>query len=199
MANWHFQKAESWAELVEAHDRFVEDFNAQPHFVHQRCEDGRRSPGEVLSWISGMRFHPKDLGRAFFSERYSRVLDELGYLTLMRFRLFYAEEALAGKEADLWLLEKTLTVEHAGQPLSAYEVDFDTEEGRGKTGRLLDARKPILFEIPFAPGQMRLFGLAETFGDDGWLKVLRLEDYASRSSRQTQMLQQVLFTHTDAI
>lgn len=152
MADWHFQTAQSWAELVEAHDRFVEDYNARPHFAHQRREDGRRSPGEVLSWVSGMRFHPKDLERAFFSERYSRVLDESGYLTLMRWRLC-AEEGLAGKEADLWLLEKTLTVEHAGEPLSAYEVDYEADGGRGGSGRLFDVRKPTLFETPFASGQ----------------------------------------------
>jgi hypothetical protein len=51
-----------------------------------------------------MRFHPKDLQRVFFfSERFSRVLDASGYATLMRWRL-YGEEALAGKEADLWSL-----------------------------------------------------------------------------------------------
>jgi hypothetical protein len=33
----------------------------------------------------------------------------------------------------------------------------------------------------------------------GWLKVLRLEDYAPTSSRQPEMVQQVLFTYTDAI
>ena len=87
MADWHFSQAGSWAELVAAHDRSVADYNAQPHFAHQRREDGRRSPGEVLSWVSGMRFHPKDLERAFFSERHSRVLDGLGYATLMRWRL----------------------------------------------------------------------------------------------------------------
>jgi transposase InsO family protein len=124
MADRHFSRAESWAELVEAHDRFVRDYNAQPHFAHQRRKDGRRSPGEVLSWVTSMRFHPKDLERAFFSERRTRVLDNSGYATLMRWRL-YAEEALAGKEADLWLLEKTLTVEHAGEPLSSYEVRYD--------------------------------------------------------------------------
>jgi hypothetical protein len=42
----------------------------------------------------------------------------------MRWRL-YGEEALAGKEADLWLLENTLTLEHVGEPLSAYEVAHD--------------------------------------------------------------------------
>lgn len=116
MADWHFSRAESRPELVEAHDRFVSDYNAQPHFVHQKREDGRRSPGQVLSWVSRMRFHPKDLERVFFSERHSRVLDRLGYVTLMRWRL-YGEEGLAGKEAQLWLLENTLTVKHAGATL----------------------------------------------------------------------------------
>ncbi len=144
MADWHFQRAESWAELVEAHDRFVSDYNAQPHFAHQRREDGRRSPKEVLGWVTGMRFHPKDLERAFFSERHSRVLDGLGYATLMRWRL-YAEEGLAGQEAELWLLDRTLTVEHAGEPLTSYEVAYDAVGGRRWSGRLLEVSKPRLF------------------------------------------------------
>jgi hypothetical protein len=88
MADWHFGKAGSRAELVAAHDRFVRDYNAQGHFAHRRREDGRRSPGEVLSWVAGMRFHPTDLERAFFSERFSRVLDGSGYATLMRWKLY---------------------------------------------------------------------------------------------------------------
>ena len=198
MADWHFSRAESWTGLVEAHDRFVADYNAQAHFAHQRREDGRRSPGEVLSWVTGMRFRPKDLERAFFCERHSRVLDALGYATLMRWRL-YGEEGLAGKEADLWLLEETLTVEHAGEPLSAYEVEYDATGGRSGAGRLLEVKKPTVFETPFALGQMRLFGLAETLGDDGWLKALKLEDYAPRRARRPEMLQQVLFAYTDAV
>lgn len=203
MVDWHFGKAESWAKLVEAHDRFVSDYNAQSHFAHQRREDGRRSPEEVLSWVCGMRFHQKDLERAFFSERFSRVLDASGYATLMRWRL-YGEEALAGKEADLWLLENTLTLEHGGEPLSAYEVAHDAagspEDARGRSGRLAAVRNPTLFETSYVAGQMRLFSLAETLGEDGWLKALRLEDYAPRSSRrQPEMLQQALFTYTDAV
>jgi hypothetical protein len=148
-----------------------------------------------------MRFHPKDLERAFFSERFSRVLDTSGYATLMRWRL-YGEEALAGKEADLWLLENTLTLEHAGEPLSAYEVAHDaagSSDVWGRSGRLVAVRKPTLFETPYVAGQMRLFGLAETLGEDGWLKALKLEDYAPRRSRRPEMLQQVLFAYTDAV
>jgi hypothetical protein len=143
-----------------------------------------------------MRFRREDLERAIFSERRTRVLDALGYVTLMRWRL-YAEEGLAGRQADLWLLENTLTVEHAGEPLSAYEVAYQQVGGRSGSCRLLEVRKPTLFETPFAPGQPRLFGLAETLGDDGWLKALRLEDYAPRRARP-EMLQQVLFAFTDA-
>jgi transposase InsO family protein len=197
MADWHFGKAESWAELVTAHDRFVSDYNAQSRFAHQRREDGRRSPGEVLSWVTGIRFHPKDLERAFFSERHTRVLDGLGYATLMRWRL-YAEEELAGEEADLWLLEKTLTVEHAGEPLSAYEVAYDATGGRGGSGRLLEVRNATLFETLHLSDQMRLFDLTETLGEEGWLKVLKLEEYAPRRPLRPEMLQQVLFAYTDA-
>jgi hypothetical protein len=67
------------------------------------------------------------------------------------------------------------------------------------TGRLLEVRKPTLFETPFVGGQMRLFGLAEILGEDGWLKALRLEVYALRRSSRSKMLQQVLFAYTDAV
>jgi transposase len=198
MTDYHFSRAESWAELVEMHDRFVRDYNAQPHFAHQRREDRRRTPAEVLSWVTGMRFHQRDLERAFFSERRTRVLDGQGYVTLMRWRL-YGEEGLAGKKADLWLLEKTLTVEHAGEPLSSYEVAYEAAGGRSGSGRLLEVGRPTLFETSFAPGQPRLFGLAETLGGGGWLKTLRLDDYAPRGPRRPGMLQQALFAYKDAI
>jgi hypothetical protein len=49
-------------------------------------------------------------------------------------------------------------------------------------------KKATLFETPFAPDQMRLFGLAETLWEGGWLKALRLEDYAARRPRRPPAL-----------
>ena len=95
-------------------------------------------------------------------------------------------------------MEKTLTVEHAGKPLSSYEVDYDPDGGRGGAGRLLRVKEPTLFETPFASGQMRLFGLAEGLGDGGWLKALRLGDYAARRPRRPSALQQALFPYHEA-
>jgi hypothetical protein len=57
---------------------------------------------------------------------------------------------------------------------------------------------PTLFETPFGSGQPRLFGLSETLGEDGWLKALRLDNYAPRRSRRPVMLQQGLFPYHEA-
>jgi hypothetical protein len=89
-------------------------------------------------------------------------------------------------------------VEHAGEPLSSYQVDYDPDGGRGGAGRLLRVSSPTLFETSFASGQPRLFGLAETLGDDGWLKALRLEDYVARRPRRPWALQEALFPYHEA-
>lgn len=190
MADWHFQKAETWAELVAAHARWVEDFNAQKHWAHKDRSDGRRSPGEVLSWVPGAGHRRRQLDRAFFSERFSRVLDALGYVVWRRWKV-YGEEGLAGKEAALWLRENTLTVEHAGEPLSRYDVEFAPD-----TGKPWAFSRPVLFEGTIVLSQPKLFGL-DSLGEGGWLKAVRLEDYAPRRLR-IGSLQQALFPYREA-
>lgn len=110
MADWHFAKAQDWPELVGAHERFVEDYDAQEHWAHRERKDGRRSPAEVLGFVSGVRHREEELGRAFFSSRFVRVLDALGYARFRHWRV-YGEEALAGREAALWLAAESLTVD----------------------------------------------------------------------------------------
>jgi transposase len=157
-----------------------------------RVLDGHRSPREVLGWVTGMRYREEDLERVFFSVRFSRVLDPLGYATFRRWRL-YGEEALAGSQAELWLLAQTLTLEHAGEALSRYEV----EHAPG-AGRLQAVRRPALFETSRVLTQPRLFRL-DALGEEGWLKVLRLEEYAPQRPRGALALQQALFSYTEAI
>ncbi len=186
MADHHFARARSWPELVSAHSRWVEEYNGQYHSAHEKRLDGRRTPAEVLGQLTlaKVRYRPQDLDRAFFSERFVRVLDAFGCVVWRRWQV-YGEEGLAGREASLWLREKTLTVEHAGEPLSRYEVEFSA----GNTKPWTIAR-PVLFETTIILPQQRLFGL-DSLGEDGWLKTLRLEDYVPRRSRP-ESLQQVL-------
>ena len=35
MADWHFAKATTWAELLAVHDQWVVDYNYQVHWAHQ--------------------------------------------------------------------------------------------------------------------------------------------------------------------
>jgi hypothetical protein len=83
---------------------------------------------------------------------------------------------LPKKEATLWLESDSLTLEYRGQPLSRHEVKHveGTEELRTIT-------RPRLFETSYVLPQLRLFGL-ESFGEEGWLKALRLKGYAPRRS-----------------
>jgi hypothetical protein len=129
MAGCHFARAEGWAELARAHEGFVEDYNAQGRWAHQDREDERRRPAEVLGFVSGARHREEELRRAYFSSRYVRVLDALGYATFRRWRV-YGEEGLAGREAALWLAAESLTIEHGGETLSRYETKVEAGTGR---------------------------------------------------------------------
>jgi len=198
MADHYFAKAEDWAELLAEHERWMSDYNAQEHHAHLHRKEGRRSPREVLSWVKGIRYREEDLARAFFSTRFRRTLDALGYVCLMRYRI-YGEEGLAGREADLWLQEDSLTVEYGGEALSRYEVDYDAAGGKSSYGKLQEVKSPTLFETSLTLDQLKLFSLAEVLGDEGWIKVLKLEEYAPRQPHRPEELQQVLFSYTEAI
>jgi putative transposase len=200
MADHHFAKAKNWSGLLEEHDRWIHDYNLQEHYAHQHRKEGRRSPSGVLSWVKTLRYQEEDLARAFFSVRYTRILDDLGYLILQRFRL-YAEEGLAGTEVVVWMAEDALTVEYGGEALSRYEVECDPAAGVSLVGRLRRVNAHTLFETSIATlaKPLRLFNLEEVLGEEGWIKVLKLEEYAPRQPRRHDELQQVLFPYTEAI
>jgi len=176
----------------------MHDYNVQEHYAHQHRKEGRRSPSEVLSWVKTPRFQEEDLDRAFFSARYTRTLDDLGYLILQRFRL-YAEEGLAGTEVAVWIQEDSLTVEYGGEALSRYEVECDPAAGVSSVGRLRRVKSHTLFATTIVPPQLRLFDLGEVLGEEGWMKFLKLDEYAPRRPRCPDKLQQVLFPYGEAV
>ena len=90
---------------------------------------------------------------------------------------------------------KSLMLEHAGETLSRYKVEF-----LPGSNKLREVRKPSLFETPHRRNgpQGRLFGLDKVLGD-GWLKAPELEEYAPRMPRRPQALQQALFPYLEAL
>jgi len=48
MADWSFEKAQTWEDLLAAHDKWMRDYNFQRHMAHEERQDGCHSPAEVL-------------------------------------------------------------------------------------------------------------------------------------------------------
>ena len=138
-----------------------------------------------------MRHREEDLRRAFFSTRSSRVLDRLGYVRFLDWKL-YGEEALASREAAVWLQPESLTLEYGGRTLSSYDVELSRATGKPKT---VGGAK--LFATPYQRSrpQPRLFALDEF----GWLKALKLQGYAPRRPAGPMALQETLFSYLEAI
>jgi hypothetical protein len=65
-------------------------------------------------------------------------------------------------------------------------------------GRLRSVKAHTLFETSIIVAQLRLFDLGEVLGEEGWMKVLKLDEYAPRQPRRPDELQQVLFPYTEA-
>jgi hypothetical protein len=83
-------------------------------------------------------------------------------------------------------------------PLSRYEVEC-LPGGVRAAGKLKEVRCLELLETAHSLPQLRLFGLEEALGADGWLKALKLDEYAPRRFGQAQALQEVLFPYASAL
>ncbi len=182
MADWYFAQATTWKELREAHDRWVADYNDQVHWAHRDREDGRRSPAEVLSWITGTVYSDEEL-RRLFTLRFARRLDRQGYVRFRHWRL-YGERGLAGEPGAVWLYGENLLVHFAEEPLAQYKVTYERAQKAVKT-----VTEPRLFETQFQSPQLFLWEL----GPEDWHLVLRLPEYAPRRRAASAGLQPPLF------
>ncbi len=98
-------------------------------------------------------------------------------------------------EGALRLAAESLTLEHAGEPLSRYGV-----KAEGTTGALRSVGRPRLFETCHRRSwpQQRLFAL-DALGKAGWLKAMRLEGYALEAARRPQALREALLPYAEAL
>jgi len=183
MADWRFAQAESWAELLAVHDRWVADYNYQVHWAHRERQDHRHSPAEVLGWVTGTVRTPEELHRVFYATRFGRWLDRAGYLRFRHWRL-YGERGVARRQAAVWLYGETLTVEFADEPLAQYQVAYQPDGQHLQT--VSEAR---LFDTQYRSPQPPLW----TPGEGEWLTVLRLPASAPRRRRPVVAHQYPLF------
>ncbi len=171
-----------------SHVRFLGegcDGNAAPlpDWAHRDRQDGRSSPAEVLGWVHGVQFTPEELHRIFYSTRFGRKLDELGYVRFRHWRV-YGERGLTGERVAVWLYGENLTLEYADEPLSRYKVTYQPDNNH-----LRSVGEPQIYDTPHRSPQPPLWEL----GDGDWLKVLRVPEYAPRKQRQAAGVQVSLF------
>src|SRR5262249_50436887 len=118
MADWYFEQAQTWDDLVAAHAKWVQEYNYQRHFVaHEGRDDGRHSPAEVLGWVQGRQQEPEGVHRAFAAICETRVLNKAGYARFRHF-LVYGEYGLARQTALVNIFQDTLTLQHGECPLA---------------------------------------------------------------------------------
>jgi hypothetical protein len=103
------------------------------------------------------------------------------------------DHGLAGREAALWPVAESLTLEHEGESLSCYEVSVEA-----KTGQLRSVGRPRLFGTSAAAAQPKLLGL-HALDEGGWLTTLKLEGYAPQLPRGPLALRQTLIPHAKAL
>ena len=178
MADWHFAQSTTWSQLREAHDRWVADYNYQVHWAHREREDGRRSPADVLSWVSGTAYPDEEL-RRLFTLRFARRLDQQGYVRFRHWRI-YGERGLAGEQGAVWLYGEHLTVHFAEDPLAQYKVTYERDQQGLKT-----VTDPRVLETQFRSPQLLLWEL----GPEDWHLVVRLPEYAPRRRPVTTAVQ----------
>jgi hypothetical protein len=147
MADWNFGQAQSWQELQELHAAWVHDYNTQEHWAHQRRQDGRRSPKEVLGWHTGKRVGEEELARIFAPACFWRRVDQHGYVRFRNWRL-YGERGLVGRPATIWLTEEHLTLQYGEDPLAHYAVTH-----RRDRGQLATVTSQVLYQTRFASPQ----------------------------------------------
>jgi putative transposase len=184
MADWHFGRAQTWRELQELHAAWVHDYNAQEHWAHQKRQDGRRSPAEVVGWVTGRTFSEEDLARIFAPVLFGRRVDREGYVRFRNWRL-YGERGVAGRQAAVWVTEEEVTIQFVEEPLAQYAVKY--QRGRRHFRQVTTTR---VFETRYRSPQLPLWEL----GPDDWHLAVRLPEYAPRHRRQaTDEVQPRLF------
>jgi putative transposase len=188
MADHDVTKARTWAELQTAHDRFVANYNHQPHCAHQALPVGRRAPATVLTWITGRPCDPADLDH-LSRLREARVIRGTGCVRFRHWRL-YGERGLAGEQAAVWMDNETLTLAYASEALAQYRVAFEPD---GHHLRRVD--EPHLFPTRFPSPQP----LLPVLGDLAWHPAGQLAPYRPRWRPADGGRQEPLFLSEHAV
>ena len=159
---------------MAAHEKWVLDYNFQKHLAHEKREDGRHSPAEVLGWVTGKQYKPDSMYRAFSAICETRRLSRAGYVRFRDF-LLYGERALAGHSAMINIFQDTLALEYGEHPLAKYSVEWQPDDKH-----LLRVGNPRLYDQPYQSPQLNLWPSQAV----EWFVILKATPYGPRPRRK---------------
>ncbi len=145
MADAGFARATTWSELADLHACWVADYNWQDHWGHRERDDGRRSPAGVLDWVHGRVYAEADLRQLFYTLRYRRQLDHLGFFRFRHWRI-YAEPGLIGAGIAVWLYDAELVVLYEDEVLAHYRGTARIRQKRA-TSKRIDTRRSAKLRV----------------------------------------------------
>jgi len=189
MADYYFERAQSWEALVVAHENWVHDFNYQDHWAHQANPTYRRSPAAVL----GLRLVPlagpgrEALDDLFIGQTYPRKLNLLGYVRFRDWQL-YGERGLAKQAVVVRLLPENLSLEFKEKPLADYEV-----EAEGEANPLAKIQLAKLYETDYAAPQLTFWPPNNVI----WRKVFRRAKYQAHPRPAKPSIPQLLLPFSE--
>jgi transposase len=185
MADVKFATATSWEQALSLHRMWMQDYNHQRHWAHEKREDGCHSPAEVMGWHKGTMYPESVLDRILFATRHTRYLNKHGFLRFSNWML-YGERGLAHQPVSVWVYEGTLRIEYQAVTLSKYSVELQEDRKHLKA-----VSNPCLAETPFRSSQLTLLDL----DPNAWVLFWRTSEYASthRKRREPRVIQLFLF------
>jgi hypothetical protein len=102
LADFQFERAQTFEEIQTLHAAFVETFNTTWHWAHQERADHRRTPADVLGWVRGRPVDPEHLRRLFGQVQFLRTVNLYGFISIQRFYI-YAEAGLSRQRVSIWI------------------------------------------------------------------------------------------------
>ena len=103
MADWSFEKAQTWEDLLAAHEKWLLDYNHQRHMAHEEREDNCHSPAQVLGWQRGMQPELELIYRTFSAVGETRVLNKAGYARVSELSAVWGARTCWVRDADQYL------------------------------------------------------------------------------------------------
>jgi transposase InsO family protein len=139
------------AAAEDIHRDLICDHNRLPHFAHQKRNDNKKAPLEVLATARGREVDAATLHRAFDQKAWRRRTDRQGFVRVGRWRV-YVESGLPQTPVEVTYWDGTLRAEYQTHVLSEHRCEWDDEHHRPQRISELHCR-----EHPYHSRQQILF------------------------------------------